>query len=236
MSTEPQSVGIHPSEVNVIPSPENSGDVIELSTPKAQEELPTDDIAKQTGLAQAVPVQDIVERGNDVAISQPTSGKKGDAPQQLRTQNLELLSPADAPKSAETDNKSLRFGASDTDEQEQSAPQARNVPRKPLNAKFGNKIWSLPTPTPEVDPNSFEDPISEKFWNDVWVACAVHNVRWCLCLQICYFPLTRFRRKSTEEFFTQYRTITSQHGSSTKNSLPGMSGSISQYVHGFSLM
>ena len=29
---------------------------------------------------------------------------------------------------------------------------------------------------PHVHPDDFEDPISDEFWEDVWVACAEHNV------------------------------------------------------------
>ena len=66
--------------------------------------------------------------------------------------------------------------AGDADEEEEKAPGTRAILRKHLTAKLGNKQWQLPTPTPHVDPYGFEDPISDAFWKDVWVACAVHNV------------------------------------------------------------
>ncbi|THG97034.1 hypothetical protein EW026_g4898 [Hermanssonia centrifuga] len=65
--------------------------------------------------------------------------------------------------------------SSDADEQEERAPEARSTIRKHLSAKFGSKTWTLPTPTPHVDPHGFEDPISDEFWKNVWLACAVHN-------------------------------------------------------------
>lgn len=75
----------------------------------------------------------------------------------------------------------------DTDEEENQAPGARTQLRKHLTSKLGGrpngKTWTLPTPTPHVDPHGFEDPISEEFWHGVWVSCAVHNVciiRLCL--------------------------------------------------------
>ena len=45
-----------------------------------------------------------------------------------------------------------------------------------LLSKFNPKVWTLPTPTPKVDPHGFEDPISDEFWKKVWMGCAVHNV------------------------------------------------------------
>jgi len=33
-----------------------------------------------------------------------------------------------------------------------------------------------PIPAPYIHPDCFEDPISNEFWEDVWVACAEHNV------------------------------------------------------------
>lgn len=53
---------------------------------------------------------------------------------------------------------------------EEAAPEAgskfRNTPNHGVQ----------PTRRPVVDPNNFEDPICDKFWKDVWVASAVHNV------------------------------------------------------------
>ena len=62
-----------------------------------------------------------------------------------------------------------------TKEQEQ-AVRARKTLRKHLNAKVGMSPWSMPTPTPIVNPNRFHDPLDDKFWKDMWVAVAVHNV------------------------------------------------------------
>lgn len=59
---------------------------------------------------------------------------------------------------------------------EQAAIQARKTLRKHLNAKVGMSAWTMPTPTPVVDPNRFHDPLDEQFWKDMWVAVAVHNV------------------------------------------------------------
>ncbi|EEB93108.1 hypothetical protein MPER_08284 [Moniliophthora perniciosa FA553] len=40
---------------------------------------------------------------------------------------------------------------------------------------MGNKVWTVPTPRPRVDPNGFADPVSDAFWKNVWVASAVYN-------------------------------------------------------------
>lgn len=82
--------------------------------------------------------------------------------------------PADASKSPQDDDEPPRdrSGVVDADEQERAAPGARATLRKNL----ASKTWTLPTPTPKVDPQGFEDPISDQFWNHVWNACAVHNV------------------------------------------------------------
>lgn len=98
---------------------------------------------------------------------------------QAHTKDGELYgAPADASLSPKSDNEPPhdRSGVMDADEQEQGAPGARATLRKHLAAKLGGSIWTLPTPTPKVDPEGFEDPISDDFWKNVWVACAVHNV------------------------------------------------------------
>jgi phospholipase D1/2 len=104
-------------------------------------------------------------------------------PREAREDNGDLYgAPADASQSAKTDDQPphARSGIDDADEQEQAAPSARAILRKTLASKLGSKTWTLPTPTPHVDPDGFEDPVSNEFWNNVWVACAVHNVRYSL--------------------------------------------------------
>ena len=58
---------------------------------------------------------------------------------------------------------------------EAGAISARRLLRKHLNAKVGVSPWTMPTPTPKINPNRFHDPLDERFWNDMWVAVAVHN-------------------------------------------------------------
>ena len=62
----------------------------------------------------------------------------------------------------------------DTDQQ-RAAITARKTLRKHLQAKIGVSPWTMPTPTPKINPNRFHDPLDETFWKDMWVATAVHN-------------------------------------------------------------
>ncbi|KAF8272777.1 hypothetical protein EI94DRAFT_1717370 [Lactarius quietus] len=74
----------------------------------------------------------------------------------------------------ETDTQFLqaRVGKRDADAE---VPRSRATLRKQLSSKAGQSRWTILTPKPKFDANSFEDPIGDKFWKDIWVACAVHN-------------------------------------------------------------
>ncbi|EIW66666.1 hypothetical protein TREMEDRAFT_34686 [Tremella mesenterica DSM 1558] len=52
---------------------------------------------------------------------------------------------------------------------------ARRTLRRHLEAKVTSSPWSMPTPTPKINPNRLHDPLEETFWKDMWVAVAVHN-------------------------------------------------------------
>ncbi|KZT60114.1 phospholipase D [Calocera cornea HHB12733] len=60
-------------------------------------------------------------------------------------------------------------------QQENMAMPARQVLRKHLDAKIRAHPWNVPTPAPIVDPNGFLDPVCPEFFEDVWIAGAVHN-------------------------------------------------------------
>ena len=95
-----------------------------------------------------------------------------------RTEDGEVFgTSADGPLNPRADNRPAhnRYEVNDPVEQEQAAPGARNITQKNLG-KSPSGAWTLATPTPTVDPNGFEDPISDTFFQKVWVACAVHNV------------------------------------------------------------
>lgn len=82
----------------------------------------------------------------------------------------------DAPPTRDRDPVSEDDEDYQTNEKEHAAVKARQTLRKHLNAKVGMSAWSMPTPTPKVNPNRFHDPLDDKFWKDMWVAVAVHNV------------------------------------------------------------
>lgn len=114
-----------------------------------------------------------------VAKSFSKDHSKSSALLEARVENGELYgAPADASRDSKTDDQPPHAvsGKNDATEKEEKAVPARAEVRKHLSTKFNPKTWTLPTPTPKVDPYGFEDPISDEFWKRVWVACAVHNV------------------------------------------------------------
>ncbi|KAL0576864.1 Phospholipase D1 [Marasmius crinis-equi] len=85
--------------------------------------------------------------------------------------------PANASKSPQTDDEPPHApgAVNDATEAERTAVGARDVLRKHLTSKLGNKMWTIPTPRPKVDPNGFEDPVCDDFWKNIWVASAAYN-------------------------------------------------------------
>ncbi len=68
------------------------------------------------------------------------------------------------------------MGKNDNDGDEQKAQRARNLWRKYPNVKLGSSSRTVPTQKPKFDADSFEDPLCDEFWEDIWVTSAVHNV------------------------------------------------------------
>ncbi|OAX33335.1 phospholipase D [Rhizopogon vinicolor AM-OR11-026] len=115
--------------------------------------------------AESAPLKDKLEHQLD----------ESSVPSEKHTANGEAFgAPALASKDPQTDDEPphAESGANDADEQEKTAPVTRSMLRKHLASKVGNKI---PVPAPHVDPEGFEDPISDAFWKNVWITCAVHN-------------------------------------------------------------
>ncbi|KAG2155884.1 phospholipase D [Suillus bovinus] len=85
--------------------------------------------------------------------------------------------PALASKNPQTSDEPphLESGAHDPDELEKTALETKAMPRKRLASKVSNITWAVQTPAPHVDPEGFEDPISDAFWKNVWKTCAAHN-------------------------------------------------------------
>lgn len=61
-------------------------------------------------------------------------------------------------------------------------------------------------PLPHAPPNYFEDPISDDFWVDIWVACAEHNVGAC-SISYTTWLTGLHRRRYTARYLTQSQTI-----------------------------
>ena len=149
---------------------------------------------------------------------------------EARVEDGELYgAPADASRDPKTDDQPPHAvsGKNDATETEEKAVHARAEIRKHMSTNRSNsKTWTLPTPTPEVDPHGFEDPISDKFWKKVWMACAVHNVGESslnLLFTIVEIPFTPLRPRSTVRCSTLSLTISSPPGSSTRISSSTMS-------------
>lgn len=118
------------------------------------------------------PIIDTVEGDDKSPDSEPQEARVQDGSGQL------YGAPADASKNMQTDDEPphARSGNTDASEEEKAAVHARHVIRKHLSSGVGNKPWTIPARCPEVDPHGFGDPVSDAFWKNVWVACAVHNV------------------------------------------------------------
>lgn len=88
----------------------------------------------------------------------------------------------DALANAKTEVDGLPPRHSDVDEE-----KAESVVRSTLRKSCGSKYtpWTVPMPRPMVNAKDFEDPISDAFWKDIWVASAVHNVR----LRTDFYPV-----------------------------------------------
>ncbi|PPQ89645.1 hypothetical protein CVT25_013832 [Psilocybe cyanescens] len=84
--------------------------------------------------------------------------------------------PANAKSPVSDDEPPARSLKSDFDDEELAAPGARAIIRENLGGKSSRRRpWTVPTTKPRVEPQDFEDPISDAFWKDMWVASAVHN-------------------------------------------------------------
>ncbi|KAJ3513571.1 hypothetical protein NLJ89_g2876 [Agrocybe chaxingu] len=94
----------------------------------------------------------------------------------LRTDDRALFkAPANA-QDATVDKEPPPSLTSDVNEEEQAAPGARVLIRNTLGSKSTRRhAWTVPTKKPKVEPQDFEDPISDTFWKNIWVASAVHN-------------------------------------------------------------
>ena len=105
--------------------------------------------------------QTIIEESESVSVQSGHTGLVKDGPHEPS-----LLLGA----SAKHKSPSLR---SDVDS---ATTSTRETLRDNLGSRSGRKPWTVPTTKPKVEPQHFEDPISDTFWKDIWVASAIHNV------------------------------------------------------------
>ncbi|KAG1884901.1 phospholipase D [Suillus subluteus] len=145
---------------------------------------------KEPGLASAIvpTVEEAVVKDHLLPASQAENprlkyklehrlGENSDTVEKHTADGEAYSAPALASRNPQADDKPphLESGANDPDELEKTAPGTRALLRKHPASKVGNKTWGVLNPPPHVDPEGFEDPISDAFWNNVWNACATHN-------------------------------------------------------------
>ena len=102
--------------------------------------------------------------------------------------------PADMCSAPEMDDQPphARMGKNDANAEEQKTLRARAILRKHLNAKSSQSPWTPPTPRPDYAAHSFEDPVCDKFWKGIWVACAVHTVGVCAGPELMQRPMCSY--------------------------------------------
>ena len=108
--------------------------------------------------------QTIMEESESVSVQSGHTGPVNGGPRELGTM--------DSGAPAKHKSPSLR---SDADSEDATA-SAKETLRSNLGSRSGRKPWTISTMKPKVQPQDFEDPISDAFWKDIWVASAVHNV------------------------------------------------------------
>jgi phospholipase D1/2 len=130
---------------------------------------------KEPGFASAV-VPTLEERVVAEKTEDATLRQASDRESEGRTATGELYG---APADAKPGDTEPPHGAGKTlSPEEEKAPAARSLIRENLTAAHDTSgAWTLPTPAPHIDPNGFDDPLSDAFWKDTWLAAAVHNVR-----------------------------------------------------------
>ena len=139
---------------------ESDGEAVQTSAP-GEAQVP--DKAKQG--------ESIIEENKDASRSEKKAApkiKKAPDEKELYGIPANAVDDDDAPPTKDS-------GDREPDEDEKKAISARKTLRKHLAAKTSMSAWTMPTPTPKVNPNRFVDPLDDTFWKDMWVAVAVHN-------------------------------------------------------------
>ena len=155
----------------------------------------------------------IIEESESVSVQSGHTGLVNDGPHEPSTLDSLLLGAQAKHKSP-----SLR---SDMDSEEHATASAKETLRDNLGSRSGRKSWTVPTMKPKVGPQDFEDPISDAFWKNIWVASAVHNVSassWDFYYKKQHVVLTTpCRLRYTGRFSMPSLTIILPPGNNTKS-------------------
>jgi phospholipase D1/2 len=142
-----------------------------------EEAASTSASTESVGPSEATVPDDQIQRGAYIPEEKKERGKGTPVIQKNNTNGPERYG---APANAVDGDEGIPNKGTDRSgkgsEEEELAIKARKTMRKHLNSKVGMSAWTMPTPTPIIDPNRFHDPLDEKFWKDMWIAGAVHNV------------------------------------------------------------
>lgn len=129
----------------------------------------------QAGDAKQAADGDIDHGQASAKVNRPPQVSLRDGPSQAHAGDELFGTPANADPKRDDKVPGTRSDGTDTEDEER-APDARSDIRKHLSTKTSSsKAWTLPTPSPHVDPQGFEDPVCDAFWKSTWLACAVHN-------------------------------------------------------------
>jgi phospholipase D1/2 len=112
-------------------------------------------------------------------------------------------SPANAEKYNELEGveKDARTAHASRAQHEPDGPSSGSTIRKQQTSRFGTDSIHRP----HVDPDGFEDPISDAFWKNVWVASAAYNVRRSASSYFMIVTLiAALRRRYTAKFSMLY--------------------------------
>ena len=115
-----------------------------------------------------------VTSGDQIFVEESESGslQRTEPVNVPRTEDHVLLGVPANHKSPDGNEDRARSLRSDVD----GTASTRATTRANFGSKPGRQPWTVPTMKPKVELQDFEDPISDHFWKNIWVASAVHNV------------------------------------------------------------
>ena len=110
--------------------------------------------------------QAIMEESESVSVKSGHTGLVNDRPHEPNALDSGALAK----------HKSPSLSSDDSEDSGDATASAKETLRTNLGSRSDRKRLTVPTMKPKVGPQDFEDPISDAFWKDIWVASAVHNV------------------------------------------------------------